>query len=120
MRRPALLVALVAVAVAVGPAHARETAVGVELREFSVGPYRDTVRPGVVKLNVENFGEDPHDLVVRRRGVVVGRLPELRPGERATLRVRLRRRGRYVLACTVGDHEARGMRARLTVKRRRR
>jgi plastocyanin len=35
----------------------------------------------------------------------------------ATLRLTLRRPGRYRLVCTVADHEARGMRAALRVVR---
>lgn len=117
MRRA--LVASVVVAATAAPASlARETAVGVGLREFRVAPYRDRVRPGVVKLNVTNLGEDVHDLVLRtRRGRVLARTAELRPGERATVRVRLRRPGSYVLACTIAEHERRGMRARLVVSR---
>jgi hypothetical protein len=125
--RTGVVAAAAAVALAaIGDSHAagatrsHETAVGVSLREFRVAPYRDRVRPGAVKLNVMNYGEDAHDLVVRtRRGTVLAHLPELRPGDRSTLRVRLRRPGRYVLACTLGDHERRGMRAWLTASTRR-
>jgi plastocyanin len=92
------------------------TNVGVGLREYRLTPYRDTVRPGYVRLNIQNVGEDGHNVVVMRKGQVYGRTREIRPRETATLRVRLRRRGWYRLVCTISDHEARGMRARLIVR----
>jgi plastocyanin len=94
------------------------TAVGIGEREFSIAIYRPRVKPGRVKLNVRNLGEDVHDLVVRRAGRRVGGLATVvKPGATATLRLTLRRTGRYTLVCTVADHEARGMRATLRVAR---
>lgn len=93
------------------------TNVGVGLREFRLAPYRDTARTGVVRFYVTNHGEDGHNLVVMRRGRVYGSTRELRSREEAVLRVRLRRRGHYRLVCTIADHEARGMKARLIVRR---
>jgi plastocyanin len=95
------------------------TPVGVAEREFSISLYRAKVPPGTVKLNVTNFGEDRHNLVVRRQGRVYGTTAEIRSGDRAVLRVRLRREGTYTLVCTVADHESLGMRARLRVARAR-
>jgi hypothetical protein len=95
------------------------TPVGVGEREWRVSLYRSKVPVGAVKLNVRNFGEDGHDLAVRTAaGRLLGSLPELRPGENATLRVRLRRPGRYVVFCSLEGHEARGMRARLRAVKR--
>jgi plastocyanin len=95
------------------------TAVGVGEREFSIAVYRPRVRPGRLKLNVRNLGEDVHDLVVRRAGRRVGGLATVvKPGVTATLRLTLRTPGRYQLVCTVADHEARGMKATLVVSRR--
>jgi plastocyanin len=92
------------------------TAVGIGEREFSIAVYRPRVKPGKVKLNVRNLGEDVHDLVVRRAGRRVGGLTTVvKPGATATLRLTLRHTGRYQLVCTVADHEARGMRATLRV-----
>jgi plastocyanin len=94
------------------------TAIGIGEREFSIAVYRPRVRPGKLKLNVRNLGEDVHDLVVRRAGRRVGGLATVvKPGATATLRLTLRRTGRYQLVCTVADHEARGMRATLRVVR---
>ena len=97
------------------------TAVGVGEREWRIALYRSRVPTGRVRFNVRNFGEDGHDLAVRnRRGRVLGHLPELRPDETASLTVRLRRPGRYVVFCALEGHEAKGMRATLRVKKRRR
>ncbi|HWI72311.1 MAG TPA: hypothetical protein VNT55_10170 [Baekduia sp.] len=99
-------------------APAPATAVGIGEREFKIAIYRPRIRPGKVKFNVRNLGEDVHDLVVRRAGKRVGGLAMVvKPGGTATLRLTLRKTGRYQLVCTVADHEARGMRATLRVSR---
>jgi plastocyanin len=114
-----LAAALAAPAVAAGAAGPRGTAVGVGEREWRISPYRSRVPAGVVRFNARNLGEDGHDLAVRGRGGrVLGAVPEIRPGANRTLRLRLRP-GRYTLFCTLAGHEARGMRARIVVKRRR-
>jgi hypothetical protein len=97
------------------------TSVGVGEREWRVSLYRTRVPTGVLRLNVHNYGEDGHDLALRNRGGrVLAAVPELRPGASDTLRVRLRKPGRYVAFCSLEGHEANGMRARLTVVKRRR
>jgi plastocyanin len=113
MRVLAALLGLLAFAPAVD---ARTTDVGVGLREFRLAPFRDSVRVGYVRFHIANHGEDGHNLVVMRRGKVYGRTPEIRSREERTLRVRLRRAGHYRLVCTIADHEARGMKARLIVR----
>lgn len=100
---------------------AASSAVGVGLDEYHVAPYRAHVRPGTIRFNVSNLGEDVHDFAVRdARGRVLARMPPLASGERGTLRVRLPRRGLYTLFCTIADHEQRGMRAHVRVVRARR
>ena len=107
---------------AVAPAAGlRTTAVGVGLREYRVALYRSRVLPGRVRLNLENLGEDDHDLRVIGPGAstaIRATSPEVKPGARHTLKVTLRRRGLYRLVCTISDHEARGMVARLRVVRK--
>jgi plastocyanin len=116
----ALVAAGIAAALA-GPAaaaSAKTTAVGVAEREFRISVYRTTVAPGLVRFNVTNFGEDAHDLaVVAPGGKTVAVSPEIRSERRHTLSVRLRRPGVYSLLCTKLDHAARGMRARVRVRR---
>lgn len=104
----------------IAPAAARlpSTAVGVAQREFRIALYRRAVPPGEVRFNITNFGEDAHDLaVIAPSGRTLARGPEIRAGRRGTVRVRLRRAGTYVVVCTLSDHAARGMRARLLVRR---
>jgi plastocyanin len=123
MRRAAALAGLVLAAGggAATAAGGGGTAVGVGEREWRVSLYRTHVRAGLVRFNVRNYGEDAHDLAVRNRaGRVLGATPEIRAGRTETLRVRLRRPGRYTVFCSLEGHEAKGMRARLVVKRRRR
>jgi plastocyanin len=113
-----LALAVAAPAVALGSSP-RATAVGVSEREWRVALYRTRVPTGVVRLNVHNYGEDGHDLAVRNKhGRVLGAVPEVSPGEGDTLRLRLRRPGRYVVFCSLEGHEAKGMKARLTVVKR--
>ncbi len=109
-----------------GPAPAaskrlRTTAVGVGLREYRIALYRGRVMPGRVRFNVENLGEDGHDLrVIGPTGTrtIRGSSPEIKPGARRTLTVTLRTRGVYTLVCTLADHESRGMLSRLRVVKR--
>jgi plastocyanin len=94
------------------------TPIGIGEREYRIAVYRPRVRPGALKLTVRNLGEDVHDLVVRQGGRRVAGLKDVvKPGRTATLRLTLRRPGRYQLVCTVADHEARGMHATLRVSR---
>ncbi len=124
MRRVLLLplLGLLAAAPALGGATAsRGTSVGVSEREWRVSLYRARVPVGVVRLNAHNYGQDSHDLAVRNAaGRVLGVVPKVRPGRTDTLRVRLRHPGRFVVFCTLEGHEAMGMRARLTVVKRKR
>jgi FtsP/CotA-like multicopper oxidase with cupredoxin domain len=105
---------------AVAAALLAPTPVGVGEREWRISLYRSHVPAGVMHLNVRNFGEDGHDLSIRTRaGKVLKSLPELKPGATGTLRVRLRKPGRYVVFCSLAGHEARGMHALLRVRARR-
>jgi uncharacterized cupredoxin-like copper-binding protein len=121
--RAVILVGLGLIAAAPAAAiqtRAGATSVGVGEREWRVSLYRTRVPTGVVRLNVHNYGEDGHDLSVRNRnGKLLGSVPEIEPGGGDTLRVRLRRPGRYVVFCSLEGHEGKGMRARLTVVKRR-
>ena len=85
--------------------------------EFEYRLSRLSVRQGPALIELVNYGEDEHDLVMRRvGGTKTWRLRKLLPGARATMSVRLRP-GTYRLWCAVGDHRARGMRATLRVRR---
>ena len=85
--------------------------------EFSLVLSRQRVRPGPALIELVNFGEDSHDLYLRRlaRGAKTFRIRAVRPGARAELELVLRP-GRYRLWCSVADHHAHGMEATLVVR----
>jgi hypothetical protein len=86
--------------------------------EYRLGTSRASAPAGVLVAQLKNNGEDDHDLAVRnRRGRVVATTGVVHHGGLGRLRVRLKP-GRYVLLCTIADHEARGMRAVLVVRAR--
>ena len=85
--------------------------------EFEYRLSRLSVRQGPALIELVNYGEDEHDLVLKRvGGTRVYRLRKILPGQRATLSLRLRP-GVYRLHCAVADHAGRGMRATLRVRR---
>ena len=82
---------------------------------------RQTLESGPAVIQFQNRGEDPHDLRLRRIGAHDGLCrdrAEIGPGELVELDARLVP-GRYRLWCSLPGHRARGMRAVLSVKRRR-
>jgi plastocyanin len=104
-----------------GPLSTSGTPVGVAEREYRLSPYRGTVKPGVIRFNVHNFGEDVHDLVViSPKGRVLGTSGEIAAGGQGALRVKLKAAGVYRLLCTQDDHAKRGMKSRITVRGQRR
>ncbi len=95
-----------------GPQRVQVTAL-----EFEYRLSRLSVKQGPALIELVNYGEDEHDLLVRRvGGTKTWRVAKLLPGSRATLSLRLRP-GRYRLWCAVADHRSRGMRATLRVRR---
>ena len=68
----------------------RTTSVGVGLREFRIALYRSRIRPGRVRLNLENLGEDGHDVQVlgpsggATASLVRATSPEVKPGDATT------------------------------------
>jgi len=95
-----------------GPQRVQVTAL-----EFEYRLSRLSVRQGPALIELVNYGDDEHDLFLRRvGGTKTWKLRKLLPGSRATLSVRLRP-GTYRLWCAVADHRTRGMRASLRVRR---
>jgi len=119
MRRVVLLaIGVATVAGAATPAIARApVAIGVAQHEYRISTYRKVVKPGPVKFNVTNYGEDTHNLVVSGPRSFRVNGPDVLPGERAALPLRLRRPGTYLLLCTRANHLSLGMRAKLVVRR---
>jgi hypothetical protein len=118
MRRLALVLAGFACAGAM-PAQASAPLgrVQVVAVEFNYRLSRVRVPAGKVRIELANFGQDEHDLRLRKiGGSRVYQLPSALPGQRQTLTARLEP-GLYRLKCTLADHAARGMRAELRVRR---
>ncbi len=113
----ALLAAALPLAASVAARGTPVTAVGVGAREYRFAVYRPSVRRGVVLFDLDNYGQDGHDLVVETRsGRVLARTGKVRSGARATLRLRLAP-GTYRLVCDLANHAALGMRTTLRVTR---
>lgn len=91
----------------------------VTAREYSLTLSQPKLGGGEAIVQLYDYGEDPHDLRLQRRGGSrIFELGTVLPGEVGELRLRLKRRSRYVLWCSFGDHAARGMVATLRTRRR--
>jgi plastocyanin len=87
-------------------------------REYSFTLSRLHVKAGSAVIELANFGQDPHDLRLQRRGARhIAGLGMVAPGQRDDLTLRLVP-GRYSLWCSVANHRQLGMRATLVVTRR--
>ena len=89
--------------------------------QVSAGEFRLTlshaaIHRGPAIIELVNYGEDDHDLALRRvGGTRTYRIALVHPGRTGELEARLRP-GRYAVWCTLADHRARGMRATLLVR----
>jgi plastocyanin len=122
MRMRRLLFSIVLASILVVPAAAfairpetQPTAVGIAQREFHITSYRRSVPVGAVKLNIRNYGEDVHNLVVRGPAGFTAVGPDVDSGANATWTVKLRKPGSYLLICTRANHLALGMKTKLKV-----
>jgi plastocyanin len=117
MKRFGLLLVLVASAGAL-PAQAAAPLgrVQVVAVEFHYRLSRVSVPAGPVRIELANFGQDEHNLTLRKVGTTkVTTMPGALPGTRATTTLRLKP-GLYVLKCTMADHALLGMKAHLRVR----
>ena len=85
--------------------------------EFTLALSRQRVKAGPVLIELANFGEDDHDLRLRREapGARTFSIASVHPGRRAELKLSLKP-GRYRLWCSLADHRGRGMEATLIVR----
>jgi hypothetical protein len=89
----------------------------VAAKEFSLTLSRSKLKSGWAIVELANYGEDPHNLRLRRIGGTVTRsISIVQAGDQRALRAKLLP-GRYKLWCSLADHAARGMRAELIVTR---
>ncbi len=109
-----IALALALAALLPAPAPAR---VQVSADEFRYSLSRQSIVAGPAIVQLVNFGEDEHDLRLRRVGgtrtYVVGKA---RPGGTTELAARFLP-GRFALWCSLADHRLRGMSARLVVRK---
>jgi plastocyanin len=99
---------------ALSPAPARLQVVA---HEYSYTLSRLHIKSGEAVIELDNFGEDSHDLRLQRVGAThVAALGKVAPGSLADLTLHLAP-GRYSLWCSVADHRSLGMRATLVVTR---
>lgn len=91
--------------------------VQVSADEFTLTLSRPSIKRGPAIVELVNYGEDDHDLALRRtaRGARTFRIGTVLPGRTGELERSLLP-GRYRLWCTLADHAARGMRATLVVR----
>ena len=113
--RAAIAAAVALVLVPLAAAAPPPARVQVSADEFDLTLSRSSIQRGPAIVELVNFGEDDHDLALRRSGgTYTYRIGLVHPGETGDLEARLRA-GRYLLWCTLADHSARGMRATLRV-----
>ncbi|HEY2940148.1 MAG TPA: hypothetical protein VGJ27_10070 [Gaiellaceae bacterium] len=117
MRRSLLFAVPLAGVLAMPAAAAAPARLQVVAREFSLTLSRQKLKAGPAIVELVNFGDDAHDLRLRRiGGTRIRAIATVLPGGHAALRARLQP-GRYVLWCSIADHRARGMHAPLLVRR---
>jgi plastocyanin len=98
------------------PAPAPASRLGVAAREFSLALSRTSLPAGAALVELQNFGEDAHNLRIERldgTGTPVD-LPEAQAGKVTSAKATLGP-GAYRLYCTLPGHDALGMHATLTV-----
>lgn len=110
--------ALATVVIALGLSwHPSPARLGVSATEFHLTLSRQSVKAGVVEIELQNDGQDPHDLRVRRvGGSHTFSVALVDPGNRRTVAIHVKP-GSYRLWCSVADHRALGMQAVLRVRR---
>jgi plastocyanin len=90
--------------------------VSVKADEYYFVPSRPSVRPGEVTIELDNRGEDPHNLNIREEGGEGApfELPETDSFQRSVSTFDLPA-GKYRLWCSLLEHEANGMYTTLLV-----
>ena len=85
--------------------------------EFTYSLSRQSIKAGPAIVQLVNYGEDEHDLRLRRTGGVrTYRIGKVRPGRLGELEARFAP-GRFTLWCSLADHRKRGMSATLIVRK---
>ena len=96
------------------PPGTHPTRTNVDLDEWFVRSSYRTLAAGPIEFNVNNKGEDDHNLAVRGGGREYGKL-DVAPGQSDTMTLNLWL-GSYTLYCSLPDHEAAGMSVNINVR----
>ena len=87
--------------------------------EYRLTLSRAEIGPGPALIQLQNDGEDAHDLQIRQqKGGVTHQVGEVGPGETGEVALRLKKGVRYELWCSLTNHRVLGMEAKLKVKRK--
>jgi plastocyanin len=112
----ALLAAVVLALAAPGTAAAPARLL-VGAKEFRLTLSRASIKAGPAVVQLVNYGQDAHDLRLRRvGGRRIYRIATVAPGDVGELDAKLLP-GTYRLWCSIADHAALGMRTKLVVRR---
>jgi len=99
------------------PARLTPARLGVQASEYHLVLSRSSVKMGPALIELQNVGQDPHDLRLRRiGGKRTYAIALTDPGKRRTISLKLLP-GRYRLWCSVANHAQLGMEAVLRVRR---
>ena len=110
-----LVAAALALAAPSGAAAPARLLVGA--KEFQLTLSRASIKAGPAVIQLANYGEDSHDLRLRRvGGTRTYRIGTVAPGDFRELDAKLLP-GRYKLWCSLANHAALGMRTTLVVSR---
>jgi plastocyanin len=101
-----------AIAVSSSSGTTATTKVTVKMVDYRFRLSTKTVHKGTVVFTVINKGQVPHIFEIQR---LRKQTPLLQAGQRATLRVRFLKTGRYYYLCPVGNHVLYGMAGYLRV-----
>ena len=119
MRRAAAAIAAACLAAA-APAAATvpaPTRIQVTAKEFYFVLSRTHVKAGPAIIELVNYGEDPHDLMIQRVGAKhIAGIPEVQPDDFVDLNINLVP-GTYNLWCSIANHRQLGMQAKIVVTR---
>jgi hypothetical protein len=93
----------------------------VTAREYSLTLSRPKIAPGQAIVQLYDFGEDPHNLNLKRIGASRAySIGDVEPGATGSVELKLRQRSRYRLWCSIANHADLGMVATLRTKPKRR
>src|SRR4029079_5546156 len=88
--------------------------VGVSEREWSVTLSRLKGQHGTIKCSIHNFGQDDHNIRIRKHGTQYGSSGRIRSGGTATI-TSTRMPASSCVCCGIPGHRALGMKPKLTV-----